>query len=184
MLHMQIPRWRLGLVLAAFTAFVAGTTRLSAQGVTTGAISGTITSDQGQPVEGVNVQVLNRSTGARAATVSRSDGRYYVQGLEVGGPYTVSIRRIGFAPQERGNIVVSLGQNVRQDFNLAAQATQLSGVVVTAEADNSVITQAHTGVGTTVSDSLIRRLPTLTRDFTDFAKLTPQVSTSGSGISG
>jgi hypothetical protein len=183
---MQIPRWRLGLVLAAFTALVAGTTRLSAQGVTTGAISGIITGDQGQPVEAVNVQVLNRSTGARAATISRSDGRYYVQGLEVGGPYTVSIRRIGFAPQERNNITVSLGQNIRLDFTLTAQATQLSGVVVSAETQDVTISPSHVGAATQITDSALRRLPSLNRNFTDFVALTPQISTTltNGGLSG
>ena len=69
-----------------------------AQGVTTGAISGTVTNEQGQGVEAAQVQVINRSNGSRTGTVTRGDGRYYIQGLEVGGPYTVSVRRIGSLP--------------------------------------------------------------------------------------
>ena len=71
-----------------------------AQGVTTGAISGTITNEQGQGVEAAQVQVVNRSNGSRTGTVTRSDGRFYIQGLEVGGPYTISVRRIGFTPRQ------------------------------------------------------------------------------------
>jgi hypothetical protein len=154
-----------------------------AQGVTTGAISGTITNEQGQGVESAQIQVINRSNGSRTGTVSRSDGRFYIQGLEVGGPYTVSVRRIGFTPRDTSNIFVSLGQNARVDLNISTQATQLAGVQVTG-ASTAVINPAHEGVSTTVTDSAIARLPTLNRNFTDFVTLTPQISTKGPGNSG
>lgn len=166
------------------SALIVGATRLSAQGVTTSAISGTVTGDQNQPLEGVQIQVTNRATGARAGTVTRGDGRYYIQGLEPGGPYTVAARRIGLAPQEKNDLRVSLGQNLRVDFQLATQVTRLEAAVTTAATENAIISRSHTGVGTTVTDTMIGRLPSLNRDFTDFAKLTPQVSTSASGLSG
>jgi hypothetical protein len=147
-------------------------------------MSGTVTNEQGQPVDGVQVQVINRGTGARTGTLTKEDGRYYVQGLEVGRPYTVSVRRIGFAPQDRNDLAISLGQNLRIDFVLAAQAATLEAITATAAADNAVINRSHTGVGTTVTDTVISRLPSLNRDFTDFAKLTPQVSTAANGLSG
>ena len=180
---MKIPRWVSG-VAAALTLALILPNRLSAQGITTGAISGTVTNEQGQGIDAAQIRVTNRATGASAGTLTRGDGRFYIQGLETGGPYTVSVRHIGFAPQEQGGLTVSLGQNLRVDFKLVPQATQLQALQVTATAENSVISQSHTGVGTTISDSTIRRLPSLNRDFTDFARLTPQVSTSGNGISG
>jgi hypothetical protein len=47
-----------------------------------------------------------------------------------------------------------------------------------------VINPTKTGTGTTVGDSLLRRLPTLSRNFTDFVTLVPQVSTSTGFMSG
>ncbi|HEX2692583.1 MAG TPA: carboxypeptidase regulatory-like domain-containing protein [Gemmatimonadaceae bacterium] len=154
-----------------------------AQGVTTGAISGTITNEQGQGVEAAQVQVVNRSNGSRTGTVTRSDGRFYIQGLEVGGPYTISVRRIGFTPRDTSNVYVSLGQNARVDLNLASQATQIAAVQVTG-ASTAIINSAHKGVTTTITDSAIARMPTLNRNFTDFVALTPQISTKGPGNSG
>ncbi|HZE12819.1 MAG TPA: carboxypeptidase-like regulatory domain-containing protein, partial [Chthoniobacterales bacterium] len=167
--------------ISALSLFLAASA--SAQGVTTGAISGTVTNEQGQGVEAAQVQVLNNSNGSRSGTVTRSDGRYYIQGLEVGGPYTISVRRIGFTPKDTSNIYVSLGQNARIDLGLATQATQLAGVQVTG-VSTAVINSAHEGVSTTVTDSAIARLPTLNRNFTDFVALTPQISTKGPGNSG
>jgi hypothetical protein len=180
---MKSPRWFFGAATLLSLALILPS-RLAAQGVTTGAISGTVTDAGGKAVEGAQVQVLNTSSGARTGAVTRTDGRYYVQGLEVGGPYTVNVRRIGYAPQEKTNLRVGLGQNVVVDFTLAQQATQLSGVMVTSTRENAILSPSHKGVSTLITDSSITRLPTLNRNFTDFVTLTPQISTKGPGNSG
>ena len=74
-----------------------------AQGITTGAIGGSVTNSQGEPLQGAQVQVVNNTTGFRTGGVTRENGQFLVQGLEVGGPYTVTIRRIGFQPHTREN---------------------------------------------------------------------------------
>src|SRR5438045_8548912 len=103
---MKISRWTLRSA-ALVAALVGGATGLAAQGVTTGAISGTVTNAQGQALEGAQIQVTNRNTGARAGAITRGDGRYFVQSLEIGGPYTVSVRRIGYAPRDSNGGFVS-----------------------------------------------------------------------------
>ncbi len=180
---MKIPRSTLwGAVMIA--ALFGGATRLAAQGVTTGAVSGTVTNAQGQVIEAAQVQITNRNTGSRAGAVTRADGRYYVQGLETGGPYVVSVRRIGYTPHDSTIQKISLGQNVRLDLVLQTQAAQLAGVQIVSATPSAVISSSHQGTLTTVTDSAIARLPTLSRNFTDFVALTPQVSTKGPGNSG
>lgn len=164
------------LVLALSPSALAGQT-------TTGSITGTVTGDQNQPIEGAQVQVVNRSTGFTAGVMTRGDGRYTVPGLEVGSNYSVTVRRIGFQPQTNEPVVVTLGQATRVDFALEAQVAQLGAVTVTAVRD-PVISPTRNGSQTTISDTVIARLPTLDRNFTDFAALTPQVSTTGPGLSG
>jgi len=178
---MNRARLFLATVVAAFSLFLG--TSAFAQGVTTGAVSGVILNDQGQPVESAQIEVVNRATGARSATNTRADGRYYVQGLEVGGPYTVTARRIGFTPRDTNNVYVALGQNARVDLAMNTQATQLVGVQVLG-ASSGVISSSHKGVQTTITDSVIARFPTQTRNFTDFVALSPQISTKGPGNSG
>lgn len=180
---MKTPRWVSG-VAAALTLALTLPSTSSAQGVTTGAVSGTITTDQNKPLEAAQVTIVNRNTGSRAGAMSRADGRFYIQGLEVGGPYTLSVRRIGYQPRDTAGLYVSLGQNVRVDMNLSAQAVRLSGVTVTGTGATVLISTAHKGVATTVTDSAITRLPTLNRNFTDFVVLTPQIGTKGPGNSG
>jgi hypothetical protein len=176
---------RLFLTVATALALVTGASaRLIAQGVTTGAVSGTVTDPSGAPVEGAQIQVRNPRTGASAGGITRSNGQFIIQGIEPDPGYSITVRRIGFEPVTQNNILVSLGQTTRSDFQLKQQSTVLETVSVTAEA-TPVINPSKTGTGTTVGDSLLRRLPTLNRNFADFVSLVPQVSTStGVGLSG
>jgi hypothetical protein len=176
-------RWILRLTAPGVLAI--GATQLPAQGVTTGAISGTVTTEQGQAVENVQIQVTNRSTGFTMTVLTNIGGRYHVPGLEVGSNYSVSARRIGFRPLIKNDVAVSLSETRRVDFQLEQQAAVLGEVSVTA-AQDEVIAPNRNGAQTLVSDSALRRLPTLNRNFTDFVALTPQVSTTlqNGGLSG
>ena len=155
------------------------TSRAFAQGITTGAIGGLVTDSAGGPLSAVQIQVRNLATGYLVGSLTRENGRYIVPGLEAGGPYTVTARRIGFAPQTRENVFVSLTQTTKVDLALTVQPTQLSGVAVVAT--TSDFSSTRTGVSTTVRDSMIARIPTLNRDFTDLVKLSPHVSSPVSG---
>jgi outer membrane receptor for ferrienterochelin and colicin len=158
--------------------------RAHAQGVTTSALAGRVTNEQGQPVAGVQVVATNTRTGAAYRVVTRSDGRYALQGLQPGGPYRVSVSGLGYAAQSRADLTLTLGQTADASFTLATEALALEALSVTADAGGTVISPGRTGASTVISDSSITRLPTLTRDFTDFTRLVPQVSTSGGGSSG
>ena len=157
---------------------VGSASALTAQGVTTGAVSGTVRDAQGNPVEGAQIQVINRATGYRAGGITRANGLYYVQGLEVGGPYTVRARRIGFEPVEKTDIIVTLSQATRVDLSLNAAATQLQGVQITASAATTEISPTKQGPSTQISDTIIQAIPNLARNVSDLVKLTPQVSRS------
>lgn len=179
-----MPRHRSWMAPLAAVALAGGVawSALPAQGVTTGAIGGTVTDTAGTPLGAVQIQIVNRQTGFSTGTITRENGRYLVQGLEVGGPYAVTARRIGFTPRTVDTITVALSVIRRLDFRLATQAAQLTGVTVTASpvAD---ISPANVGTKTVITDTVIQRVPNLSRNLVDFIRLTPQVSTSGPGYS-
>jgi hypothetical protein len=102
-------------VLAVATMLPASAmlSHVGAQGITTGAIGGLVTDSAGVPLSEVQIQVRNLATGYLIGSITRDNGRYLVPGLEAGGPYTVTARRIGFAAQTRENIFVSLTQTTR-----------------------------------------------------------------------
>ena len=169
-----------GAIAAALLAPIVG----RAQGVTTGAVSGRIVDDAtSEPISAVSVTVVNTATGATSRAASSRDGRYLVQGLEVGGPYTVTVRRPGYQAQMRDGQMLTVSQNLTLDFRLQRQTFILSTVSVTAETD-PILSSDRTGAATVISDSSLRRLPSLDRTFTDFVILSPEVSDAGPGISG
>jgi hypothetical protein len=88
-------------------------TNAGAQGISTGAIGGTVVDQNGNPVPAARVQVVNLSNGFSTGGATRDNGQFLVQGLEVGGPYRVSVRRIGFQPHTRDNVIVQLSQTSR-----------------------------------------------------------------------
>lgn len=180
---MRINRLFPALLIAGLAAVPAE--QLRGQATTTGSISGTVKTEQGLEVEQAQIQIVNRSTGFTAGVLTNSTGRYTVSGLEISPNYAVTVRRIGFQPQTRENVPVSLGQASRVDFIVAPSTVVLAGVTVTAE-QAEVITSSRMGAQTAVTDTALRRLPTLNRNFTDFVALTPQVSTtlSNGGLSG
>jgi outer membrane receptor protein involved in Fe transport len=170
--------WKWALAVAA--VLLAGAHQLSAQGVTTGAITGTVTDAAGQPVAEAEVLVTNRATGFTSRGVTRPNGLYLVQGLEAGGPYIVAISRLGFATFERSDVYVRLSQSTRVDARLAEQALQLQALDVTV-ARTADFTPTRQGVAIQISDTLVTRVPTFSRDFVDLLKLAPQVTYGGSG---
>ncbi len=174
---MRITRWILGAAIA-LAAVLPG--QLHAQGVTTGSLSGTVTDDNGQAIEGAQIQLRNARTGLNVGATTRSTGFYVIQGVEPNSGYSVTVRRIGLAPITRTDITISLGQTRREDFKLTREAAVLTAVTVVGTAD-AVINATKTGTSTTVSDSALHRLPTLNRNFSDFVSLVPQVSTTAGG---
>ncbi|MGQ0767295.1 MAG: TonB-dependent receptor [Gemmatimonadota bacterium] len=155
----------------------------SAQGVTTGALRGTVTDSVGNPVEGVVIRATHKSTGFSAGAMTRPGGTYFIQGLEI-GTYSVVARRIGFEPRTEDNVPVALSQVAVADFRLTQVVTRLAGVRVTGSTTAAeTFAPSNTGTKAVISDTTLQRLPTLTRNLVDFIKLTPQVSASGPGYS-
>ena len=179
---MRFPRQILASV--AMAAFIAGSlpTFVEAQGVTTGAIGGKVTDEQGAGIPGVQVSAVNRANGFSSTVTSRVDGRYLIPNLEV-GTYDMTFRRIGFDPIRRRDIIVALSQVNPQDVQLTAAATELSGVTIIAATTTETFTPTNTSVKTIVTDTTLQRLPSLSRNIIDMVRVSPQVSTSGAGYS-
>ena len=171
-------------IVAVLALLVLPSATLSAQGVTTGSLTGTITDNTGAAVEAAQVQVRNALTGYNIGTTTRASGLYVIQGIEPNQNYRITVRRIGYAPTTRDGITINLGQARREDFKLVREVATLGEVSITASSTDAVINASKTGTSTSISDSALRRLPTINRNFTDFVQLVPQVSTTTGFLSG
>ena len=164
-------------LLCALLLAVSWPASVSAQAVTTSAISGRVTNEQQAPVTGAQVVATNTQTGSVSRVVTRADGRFFIPGLQPGS-YRISVTGLGLATQTR-TVDLALGNTGTYDFRLSAQAVALEGITVRGER-NAVISSTRTGAATTVSDSTLRRAPTITRDLQDFTRLVPQLAVTNS----
>src|SRR2546428_13022282 len=70
--------------------------RSLAQGVTSAAVVGMVIDDAGSAVPSATLTLSNPSTGARYSARSADDGRFFFENVEVGGPYALDVRWLGF----------------------------------------------------------------------------------------
>lgn len=167
--------WMIAIAALSGSVPLGRAREAAAQGIATAAIRGTVRSDGGVDLDGARVRVLNSATGLTAHAIVRA-GRFVIQGLEVGGPYVVEVRHVGFAPQRSDPLTVALGEQKELQFVLQGLALQLDPVLLSATERRTAL-RAGGGTATLIPDSLVHRLPTPNRNFYDFVRLAPQVST-------
>jgi hypothetical protein len=148
---------------------------LFAQGSTTAALAGTVVDEKGQGLPGASVIAVHEPTGSRYGGSTRADGRYNIVNMRVGGPYKITVSFVGYKNAVQSGIVLTLAQELRQNFKLEVNQSQLEEVKVVASR-SSIINSGRTGAATTVSNNQITTLPTLNRSLGDFARLDPRAN--------
>jgi len=174
-------RLPLATALLAVLAMAGGAPHLHAQGVTTAGISGRITDPDGGPIAGVLIEVLHEGTGVAVRATSDDAGRFRVANLRPGGPYTLTASRIGLRAARREAISLSIGQLLVVDIALSAEAVEMPAISVRVESD-PVFDRTRMGSVTKIDQPTLERLPTISRDFTEFAQLSPLVKVDEEGI--
>jgi len=145
------------------------------QGATTAALNGIVTDQNGEPLPSATIIAVHEPSGTQYGTTARLDGKYNILGLRVGGPYTITVSYVGYETQKKQSIYLILGQNLTVNFNLSTSAVNLSEVTVTGQR-NSIISSNRTGSFENVTAQQIQQIPTVTRTFQNFAKLSPLFS--------
>lgn len=143
--------------------------------VSTGSLSGMVYDPTGQALAGAKVTAVNEATGDKFATVS-SGGSYKFPVLAI-GTYDLTVTADGFKTAQIKSLSVDVGHAVDIPVTLAVGST--SGTVVVDGGDASTLDASDTTVGTLVQQGTIQNLPLSGRRYTDFALLTPNVTTDG-----
>ncbi|NLI72975.1 MAG: TonB-dependent receptor [Bacteroidales bacterium] len=149
---------------------------LNAQ-VTTSSMSGSVTDAEG-PVIGAAVIATHTPSGTTYRAATNTEGRYNINGMRVGGPYTVEISFIGYGTSTTNNITLSLGENYPLNVVLSEESTSLDEVVVSAT--RTKFTTEKTGAVTNITNNQIVNLPTVNRSIMDVTRLSPY---GGNGMS-
>jgi len=162
----------LALVAMFFVALAS-----SAQ-VTTSALSGVVTDENHQALIGATITALHTPSGTKYNAVTNMDGRYTIQGMRPGGPYTVSVSYVGYQTQSVNGVMLQLAETSNLDVDMSVSANTLGEVVVTATATK--FRAEKTGAATNITSAQISSLPTVTRSLTDVTRLSPY---GGKGMS-
>ncbi|MEJ2152676.1 MAG: carboxypeptidase regulatory-like domain-containing protein [Gemmatimonadota bacterium] len=166
------PLRRLHLVGVFFFALFLLPSILSAQ-VTTGAMSGVVTSTEGEPLVGATIIAIHEPTQTQYGAVVREGGNFNISNMRIGGPYTVRVQILGYEDGQQADVYVSLNQTVATDFALIAEAIEVAGIQVIAEED-PVLNSHRTGAATYVTSDQVVELPSIRRSTRDLSRLDPR----------
>ena len=147
--------------------------------VTTSSLNGRISDAAGEPLAGVAVIAVHTPSGTQYAAVTNEDGRYVINGMRAGGPYNVEVSCLGFQPVTYTEISLQLAETYSLNVEMNEDSELLSEAVVIA-ASSSKFSAEKTGAATNISNTQISNLPTISRNITDIAKLSPY---GGNGMS-
>ncbi len=145
--------------------------------VTTSSMSGRVTDTEGVVI-GATVIATHQPSGTTYGTVTNMEGRFNLNGMRVGGPYTVEISYIGYGTSTTNNITLSLGDNYVLNIVLTEEPTTLDEIVVTAL--RTKFSTEKTGAVTNITNDQIANLPTVSRSIMDVTRLSPY---GGNGMS-
>ncbi|AMJ64193.1 TonB-dependent receptor [Hymenobacter sp. PAMC 26628] len=148
--------------------------------VTTSSLTGLIKDAKGEPSIGATVRAVHTPSGTTYGVATNAEGRFTIQNMRIGGPYTVEISYVGAQTNTRNGIVLQLDQPYVLNMTLGAADTQLQEVTVTASNPRSILNSDRTGSVTTIDRTALQRLPSISRSLNDFTRLTPQSNGNGS----
>lgn len=63
--------------------------------VTTSSLSGRVTDENQEPLAGAAVVAVHTPSGTQYAAVANAQGRFNINGMRAGGPYTVEVSFLG-----------------------------------------------------------------------------------------
>lgn len=143
---------------------------------TTSSLSGKVTAADGSPLAGATVIATHTPSSTQYGTATDSNGTYRLNGMRVGGPYTVEISYVGCNTANYDNIRLELGETKEIDASLN-DSRSIETVVVNAGRSDS----ARNGAANNFNSSAIEKMPTISRSIYDIARLTPEAMVSKDG---
>jgi len=167
-MHKQVSR---GLWLAA--ALSLGAPAVLAQGVTGSAVTGVVHAQDGTPLKGAVVELSNPATGDKFQATTADNGRYTIDNIPPGGPYTIAVTAEGFQSTTNPGLQLTLGQ--RSSVDVVMHKEMVEEIAVVAHLDQ-LGDKERTGPGTVQKSSTILELPLQGRNFTDLVATDPRVA--------
>lgn len=154
---------------------------LSAQ-TTTSSMNGKVTDENGEALVGATVIAVHTPSGTQYGAITNADGRYNLQGMRTGGPYSLTVSFVGYQSVELTGITLNLGEP--RTFDVQLKETQELDAVVVVSTANSRFNANKTGAASNFTRGVIENLPSIDRSISDIARLSPLASSTKSSTGG
>jgi hypothetical protein len=141
-------------------------------------LNGTVLDTNGRLVVGAAITLHDLSTNLTYNAVSNTSGYYVAPNLPP-GQYELTVQYSGFAKYVQTGIALTVGQTATIDVTLKVAS---AGVVVTVNTEPPIVEPTRTEISQVIDTHEIEALPTSTRQFVDFALLTPGVATGRTSL--
>ena len=164
-------------LVAAFAAMLMSVAAFAQ--VTTSALGGRVVDVNGEPVVGAAVIATHTPSGTVYPVITNESGRYTMNGMRAGGPYTVEISCLGFQTVTFTDLNLQLAETFALDATLNEDSEMLSEAMVIGAAASKFSAQKM-GSATNISSKDITSIPTVSRSITDVTRLSPY---GGNGMS-
>ncbi len=138
---------------------------------------GVVVDPQHLPIAGATVVCADPDTGERFTALTNAAGAYHLLGLPAGN-WVLSIDKSGFRPYRQQGIALRIGDQTRQDVQLAVGGSSQS---VEVKAEASLLETASGSVSFHVNQTQIETLPLDGRNFIPLVALSPGVALPGGG---
>ena len=168
----------LNVWLAAVTAICLAPHAFGQATISFAQLNGTVQDANGRVVVGAAVTLRDLSTNRAYNAASNTSGYYVAPNLPP-GQYELTIQYSGFAKYVQTGITLTVGQTATVDVTLKVAA---AGEVVTVNTEAPAVEPSRTEISQVIDTHEIQSLPTSTRQFVDFALLTPGVATGRTSL--
>lgn len=166
---------RVGLFTVFTTALLLwfSAASASAQGITTSALSGTVTKKDGSFVGGATVTIVHDESGTKTSTTTRSNGQYNASGLRPGGPYTITVSAPGVPEAVKHDVSLSLNRAETVNFSLGDEQEEVVHLekFEISEVQDATFGGGKISTGSSFTAQQIVETPTVRRNVQDIAQL-------------
>jgi hypothetical protein len=162
---------------AALVAALVGITAFAQ--VTTSSLNGKVVDANGNAIPGAAVIAIHTPSGTQYYAVANAEGRYFINGMRSGGPYSVEVSCLGYQPVTYTDVTLQLAEAYSLNAKMNDDTQTLSEAVVISSATSKFAVE-KTGAATNINNAQIAALPTVSRSITDVTRLSPY---GGNGMS-
>ena len=159
---------------AAVSAIALSMAGVAMAQVTTSAVRGVVTDDNGQAVSGALVTITDPLTGLTRTATTNETGLYTIRSLPVSDDYVVTVTSSEYQGQFIEDIGLNLGDATQVDFTLTTDGeARQETIVVTASASD--LAPTATGPSATFGLEMLQKAPAINRNITDVLRLDPRI---------